>query len=443
MTSPINHPPRAVELRIDARWMIPVEPDGLFERHALLIDDGRIVAICPQHEADAAFAAARHVACDEHVLIPGLVNAHTHAAMTLLRGIADDVPLDTWLEQHIWPRETRCVSAEFVYDGALLAVAEMLCGGITCFNDMYFFPDATASACDAAGIRAMLGLPVLDFATAWAPDAEGCLQRGFDARDAWKHSPLLVFALAPHAPYTVSDRTWSAIVTYARQLDLPIQTHVDETQREVEQALAATGERPLARLDRLGATGPGFIAIHCVHVDQAGVDLLARQGCHVVHCPASNMKLASGIAPVTEFLQRGVNVALGTDGAASNNRLDLFAEMRLAGLLGKVVTGDAAALPAAMLLRMATLGGARALGLDDSIGSLEIGKAADVVAVRLGDPETLPVFDPRSHLVHAAGREHVTDVWIAGRRVVDGGQLTTLDRTAVAARARSWQSRLR
>ena len=228
-----------------------------------------------------------------------------------------------------------------------------------------------------------------------------------------------------------------------RQLDLPVQTHVDETRREVEQALAATGERPLARLDRLGATGPGFIAIHCVHVDEAGIDLLARQGCHVVHCPASNMKLASGIAPVTELLRRGVNVALGTDGAASNNRLDVFAEMRLAGLLAKVVAGDAAALPAVTLLRMATLGGARALGLEDSLGSLEIGKAADVVAVCLGDPETLPVFDPRSHLVHAAGREHVTDVWVAGRRVVEGGRLTTLDRAAVAARARSWQSRLR
>ena len=439
----MNRPPRAVDLRIDARWIVPVEPDGVLERHALLVDDGRIVALCPQHEADAAFVAGARVACDEHALIPGLVNAHTHAAMALLRGIADDLPLDVWLERYIWPLEARFVSAEFVHDGVELAVAEMLRGGVTCFNDMYFYPDATAAVCDAAGIRAMLGLPVLDFATAWASDAEGCLQRGFEARDAWKGSPLVVFALAPHAPYTVSDRTWGTIVTYARQLDLPIQTHVAETRREVEQSRAASGETPLARLDRLGATGPGFIAIHCVHADPADIDLLASQGCHVVHCPASNMKLASGIAPAAELLRRGVNVALGTDGAASNNRLDVFAEMRLASLLAKVATGDAAALPAATLLRMATLGGACALGLDGAIGSLAVGKAADAVAVHLGAPETLPVFDARSHLVHAAGREQVSDVWVAGRRVVDRGALTTLDRGAVAARARSWQSRLR
>ncbi|MBS0326835.1 MAG: TRZ/ATZ family hydrolase [Proteobacteria bacterium] len=443
MDTPTNRPPREVDLRIDARWIIPVEPDGVLERHALVADEGRIVALCPQHEADAAFTARTRVACDDHVLIPGLVNAHTHAAMTLLRGIADDVPLETWLERNIWPLEARFVGAEFVRDGAALAVAEMLRGGVTCFNDMYFFPDATADVCDAAGIRAMLGMPVLDFATAWAADADACLQRGFEARDLWKHSPLIVFALAPHAPYTVSDRTWEKIVTYARQLDLPIQTHVGETQRELAQSLEKSGETPLARLDRLGATGPGFIAIHCVHVDAAGIGLLAGQGCHVVHCPASNMKLASGIAPVAAMLDRGVNVALGTDGAASNNRLDVFSEMRLAGLLAKVVAGDASALPAAALLRMATLGGARALGLEGSIGSLAGGKAADAVAVRLGDLETLPVFDPRSHLVHAAGREHVSDVWVAGRRVVEHGALITLDRGAVAARARSWQSRLR
>ncbi|MGH8803056.1 MAG: TRZ/ATZ family hydrolase [Casimicrobiaceae bacterium] len=439
----MNRPPREVDLRIDARWVVPIEPEGCFERHALIIDDHRIVALCPQDEADRAFAARSRVACDEHVLIPGLVNAHTHAAMALLRGIADDVPLRAWLEEHIWPRESRHVSADFVYDGTQLAISEMLRSGITCCNDMYFFPDAAARAYDAAGMRALLGLPVLDVATAWAGDADACLQRGFEARDEWKHSPRLSFSLAPHATYTVSDRTWTRIITYARQLDLPIQTHVDETRQEVDDSLAATGETPLTRLERLGATGPGFIAIHCVHVDAAGIDLLAAQGCHVVHCPASNMKLASGVAPVATMLARGVNVALGTDSAASNNRLDLFSEMRLAGLLAKVVSGEADVLPVTTLLHMATLAGARTLGLDASIGSLVAGKEADVIAVRMGDPETLPVYDPRSHLVHAAGREHVTDVWISGQRVVEAGCLTTVDRGAVAARARNWQSRLR
>lgn len=435
--------PRVVDLRIDARWLIPVEPEGCLEHHSLIVDRGRIVAICSTAEADRTFAAHERMVCAEHVLIPGLVNAHTHAAMSLLRGIADDVTLQRWLGEHIWPRESRHVSAEFVHDGTLLAASEMMRGGITCCNDMYFFPDAAARAYDAAGMRAMQGLPVLEMATAWAADADACLQRGFEARDAWRDSPLLRFSLAPHAAYTVGDRTWGRIVTYARELDLPIQTHLDETKREVEDAIASTGETPLARLHRLGVTGPGFIAIHAVHVGPEDIELLASQGCHAVHCPASNMKLASGIAPVDAMLARGVNVALGTDGAASNNRLDLMAEMRLAALLAKVATGRADALPAARVLRMATLGGARALGLDDEVGSLAKGKAADVVAVRIDDPETLPVYDAGSHLIHAAGREHVSEVWVGGRRVVDRGELTTIDRGAVVARARSWQARLK
>ena len=287
---------------------------------------------------------ARHARSPSHVLIPGLVNAHTHTAMTLLRGIADDVPLKPWLEQYIWPREGRFVSSEFVFDGTLLGAAEMLRGGITCCNDMYFYPDAAARAYEIAGMRALLGMPVLDFPTPYAADADAYLTRGLAARDAFRHVPLLSFALAPHAPYTVSDATWARIVMYARQLDLPIQTHLAETRAEVDDALATTGATPLARLDRLGATGPSFVAIHAVHVTNADIAMLARQGCHVVHCPASNMKLASGVAPVAAMLAQGVNVALGSDGAASNNRLDLFSEMRLASLLAKVTTGDAAAL---------------------------------------------------------------------------------------------------
>ncbi|MGC1818692.1 MAG: amidohydrolase family protein, partial [Casimicrobiaceae bacterium] len=347
--------PSPIDLRIDAQWVIPVEPAGVLAGHALIVDAGRIVALVPVDEADRSYAPRSRVALPRHALIPGLVNAHTHTAMTLLRGIADDVSLRAWLEQHIWPREGRFLAEDFVHDGTLLGAAEMLRGGTTCCNDMYFYPDAAARAYEQAGMRAMLGMPVLDFPTSYAADAEGYLQRGLEARDAWKHSPRLSFSLAPHAPYTVGDASWASVVTYSRQLDLPIQTHVGETQHEVDEARATTGETPLARLDRLGATGPGFIAIHAVHVDADDIELLAAQGCHVVHCPASNMKLASGVAPVASFLARNVNVALGTDGAASNNRLDLFSEMRLASLLAKVTTGDAAALPAARVLRMATL----------------------------------------------------------------------------------------
>lgn len=437
-----NTAPRAVDLRIDARWTIPVEPPGTLRDHALLVDGGLIVALVPAAEADRAFAPRERVSLPDHALIPGLVNAHTHAAMTLLRGIADDVPLRTWLTEHIWPREGRFVTPDFVHDGTLIAAAEMLRGGVTCCNDMYFYPDAAAHAYEQAGMRAMLGVPILDFPTPYAADADAYLARGLAARDAFKHSARLSFSLAPHAPYTVCDATWNAIVVYARQLDLLVQTHIDETRQEVDDARAATHERPLARLDRLGVTGPAFLAVHAVYLDSDDVNRLATQGCHVVHCPGSNMKLASGAAPIASLLARGVNVALGTDGAASNNRLDVFSEMRLASLLAKVTTGDAAALPAATALQMATLSGAVALGLQSQIGSLVAGKAADCTAVRLSSLEMLPMYDVVSHLVHVAGREHVSDVWVAGSRVVDNGRLATMDSVALATRARAWQQRL-
>lgn len=434
--------PRAVDLRIDARFVIPVEPSGALVDHALVVDAGRIVALVPSALADAEYAPRERVTLPEHALIPGLVNAHTHSAMALLRGIADDVPLKAWLEEHIWPREGRFVAPDFVHDGTLLAAAEMLRAGITCCNDMYFYPDAAAQAYEQAGMRAMIGMPILDFPTPYAADADGYLQRGLAARDAYNESPRLAFSLAPHAPYTVGDETWGAIVVYARQLDLVIQTHVAETAHEVTQSRAQTHETPLARLDRLGATGPTFVAIHAVHLDARDVDILVAQGCHVVHCAGSNMKLASGAAPVAALLAAGVNVALGTDGAASNNRLDVLDEMRLASLLAKVTSTDAASLPAATALRMATLNGARALGLDERIGSLVPGKDADVTAVRLADVETLPLYDPVSQLVNAAGREHVTDVWVAGERVLDERRLTRIDAGALTSRTRMWQSRL-
>jgi 5-methylthioadenosine/S-adenosylhomocysteine deaminase len=363
--------------------------------------------------------------------------------MTLMRGVADDLPLDAWLKEHIWPREGKFVTAEFVHDGVTLGATEMLRGGITCCNDMYFYPDAAARAYDATGMRAVIGLAVLDFATPYASDADDYLRLGLDARDRFKHLPRLAWMLAPHAPYTVSDAAFAKIVTFARQLDLPIQTHLQETKAELDEAIMRTGETELARLDRLGATGPGFLAIHAVHLGAGDRERLARQRCSVAHCPASNMKLASGIAPVADLLAHGINVALGTDGAASNNRLDLFAEMRLASLLAKVAGGDASLLPAATVLRMATLGGAQALSLGDVIGSLEAGKQADFVAVNLGEIDDAPVYDPVSHLVHVASRERVTDVWVAGERVVRERVPVKIDLSSLAARVRLWQQKLR
>ena len=435
-------PPVPVDLRIDAGWIIPVEPFGVLTDHALIVDQGRIVALLPVDAADDAFAPRTTHEFPAHALIPGLVNAHTHTAMTLMRGVADDLPLKAWLEEHIWPLEARFVAPEFVYDGTLLGAAEMLRGGVTCCNDMYFYPDAAARAYETAGMRAMLGVPVLEFPTPYASDAETCLQKGLAARDAFKHAPLLSFSLAPHAPYTVSDASWEKIVMYARQLDLPIQTHLAETRHEVEEALTTTGVTPLARLDRLGATGPAFIAIHAVHLEPADLARLKAQHCHVVHCPASNMKLGSGIAAVTEMLRQGINVALGTDGAASNNRLDILGEMRLASLLAKVASGNPASMPAAVALRMATLNGAVALGLEAQTGSLEPGKQADLVAIDLSGIGASPMYDAVSHLAHAVGRECVTDVWVGGERVVADRLLTTIDEAALLARTRAWQQQL-
>lgn len=443
MNAQVISGPRHVDLSIRAAWIVPIEPPGALAGHTLLVDGGRIVAVVPDAVAAIDYVARERLALDRHVVMPGLVNAHTHTAMTLLRGVADDVPLTEWLTEHIWPRETRFVTPEFVHDGVLLGATEMLRGGITCCNDMYFYPDAAARAYQAAGMRAVLGLPVLDFPTPYASDSDAYLHAGLAARDAFKHAPRLHWMLAPHAPYTVGDATFEKVVTFARQLDLSLQTHLQETRQELADAIDATGESPLARLDRLGATGPGFLAIHAVHLSTGDAERLAAQQCSVAHCPTSNMKLASGIAPVTDLLARGINVALGTDGAASNNRLDLFSEMRLASLLAKVSTADAAALPASTAVRMATLGGAKALGLDELIGSLVPGKQADVIAVDLGDIDDAPVYDPISHLVHVASRERVTDVWVCGQHVVRERRLTTIDESMLAARTRLWQQKLR
>ena len=434
--------PQAVDLRIDAPWIVPVEPAGALKDHALIVDQGVIVALVPAADAARDYAPREHVALANHIVLPGLVNAHTHGAMSLMRGIADDVPLQPWLTGHIWPREGRFVSAEFVHDGTLLAAAEMLLGGVTCCSDMYFHPDAAARAYQAAGMRAMLGVPVLDFPTPYAADADAYLQAGLAARDAFRHADTLAFSLAPHAPYTVGDATFGKIVTLARELDLPIQTHLQETRGELDDALRDTGASPLARLDRLGATGPAFVAVHAVHPGPGDADLLAAQHCHVVHCPASNLKLASGIAPIADYLARGINVALGTDGAASNNRLDVFCEMRLAALLAKGATGDAAVLPASTALRMATRNGALALGFETACGALVPGLQADFIAVTLDGAAQTPCYDPVSHLVHVAGRDQVREVWVKGRRVVQGGRLTTLDEDSVVARASVWRERL-
>ena len=432
-----------IDLLIAAKWVIPVEPAGVvLESHSIAVNRGRIVALLPTGAAAMRYEAAENIELPDHAVIPGLVNLHTHAAMSLMRGLADDLPLMTWLSKHIWPAEARHVSPAFVRDGTRLACMEMLAGGITCFNDMYFYPEAAAQASLDCGMRASIGMITIDFPTAYASDSDDYLAKGLAARDRFRDSPLLNFCMAPHAPYTVSDRAFSRLVTIAEELDLPIHLHLHETLDEISSSLAQHGCRPLDRINALGVLGPRLIAVHSVHLDDLEIGLLARHGASVAHCPTSNLKLASGFAPVHRLHSAGVNIGLGTDGAASNNRLDMFQEMRLAALLAKGASGNAEAMPAASVLRAATLGGAQALGLGGNVGSIEPGKWADLCAVDFGSPGMAPCYDPVSHLVYAAGRENVSHVWVAGEMRVSYGNMTGKAMDGMDKLAGLWHDKL-
>lgn len=434
--------PEVIDLLIESRWIAAVDPDIVLINHAVAVRDGRIVAVLPTGEARTRFKASERVTLDEHILIPGLVNLHTHAAMSLMRGLADDLPLMEWLQNHIWPAEAAHVSPQFVYDGTRLACAEMLLGGITCFNDMYFFPEAAASAAAELGMRAVLGITAIEFPTPYASDADDYINKGLAVREQWLDHPLINFCLAPHAPYTVADRTFERLLTLSEQLNLPIHCHIHETRQEIEDSQTQHQMAPLARLHRLGLLGPGFIGVHAVHLNEDELQLLATTDSNIAHCPTSNLKLASGFSPVARMRQLGINVGLGTDGAASNNRLDLFSEMRLTSLLAKGLSGDASALPAREVLRMATLNGAIALGLGHEIGSITPGKAADLCAVSLADLSSRPCYDPLSHLVNVAGRESVTHVWVAGKCCVDHKRLSGNGQNDLESAIALWQNRL-
>ncbi len=432
-----------IDALIHARWIIPVEPAGtVLEQHALAVNEGRIIDILDSTRADQQYTATSVTHLDGHALLPGLINTHGHASMTLMRGLADDLPMMTWLHEHIWPTEQKWVSADFVYDGSLLACAEMLRGGVTCFNDMYFFPEETVRAVELAGMRATMGLIVVDFPSAWAQDADEYLNKGIELHDQLHNHSLITTAFAPHAPYSVSDAPLQRIAMLAEELDIPIHMHVHETADEVQQAVEKQGKRPLQRLDELGLLSPRLLAVHMTQLTKDEIKRCAETGVHVVHCPESNLKLASGFCPVHDLNKAGINVALGTDGAASNNDLNMFGEMRTAALLGKGVAADASAVPAEQVLRMATINAARSLGLDEHIGSLQAGKAADFIAVQLDEIETEPVYNPVSQLVYATGRDKVSDVWVAGKHLLKDRILTTLQTEEILAKAREWHARI-
>ncbi len=432
-----------IDTVLEAKWIIPIEPaEIVLNQHAIAVDNGIIKDILPISEAKLRYKPQKTITLNDHALIPGLINLHTHAAMTLMRGFADDLPLMEWLNKHIWPIENQHVDAQFVLDGTQLACAEMIKGGITCFNDMYFFPESCVEAAIHSGMRASIGMIVIDFPTAYASDADDYLAKGLKLRDQYHQHPLLSFCFAPHAPYTASDKTFNSILTYAEQLNTPIHTHLHETQDEIRINLESSGLRPIERLHQLGILSPNLIAVHMIHLTDYEIKLVHQYGCSIAHCPTSNMKLASGFAPIPALLNQGVNVGLGTDGAASNNRLDMFEEMRQAALLAKATSGQADALPAHQALRMATLNGANALGLGEITGSLVVGKAADIAAINFSDLNLTPCYDPVSHLVYTASREQVSHVWVNGRILLEDKKLTTINPSELQYRTAYWQERI-
>ncbi|MBN7138334.1 N-ethylammeline chlorohydrolase [Lysobacter enzymogenes] len=441
MTSELQ--PVPCDLSIEAGWVVPVEPHAVvLENHAVIVSRGVIADVLPIAQARQRYAAAQTVSRPESALIPGLVNAHTHNPMTLLRGVADDLPLMEWLQGHIWPVEAAVIGPQFVEDGITLAIAEMLRGGTTCANENYFFPDVQAAVYKRHGFRARVGLPVIDFPTAWAKTSDEYFDRAGEVHDLWRDDALVATAFAPHAPYTVSDANFERIRMLADQLDLPIHLHTHETAQEVADSIKQYGQRPLARLDRLGLVTDRLIAVHMTQLTDAEIELCAQRGVSVVHCPESNLKLASGFCPACKLQHAGVNLAIGTDGCASNNDLDMFGETRTAAILAKAVANDAKALDAFSALRAATLGGAKALGFEAKVGSIEVGKQADLACVDLGQLETQPLHHVVSQLIYATGRHQVSDVWIAGKAKLRERVLVDMDTAALIANARQWRERI-
>ena len=433
-----------VDLIIQARWIIPVEEDSVtYENHALVINNGKIIDLLPNDQSEQKYQPNTVEKLHNHALIPGLINSHTHASMSLMRGVADDLPLMDWLQNHIWPLEKKWMSESFVRDGTDLAIAEMIRGGTTCFNDMYFFPDVTAHQAIKHGIRASVGLIVIDFPTIWAENSDSYIEKGLALHEQLRHEALISTTFAPHAPYTVSDEPLSKIRTFSDELELQIHMHLHETEHEVQEQQQKTNQTPIQRLHDLGLLSPSFMAVHMTQLSDKDIQLIANTGAHIVHCPESNLKLASGFCPITKCIKAGINVALGTDGAASNNDLDMFGEMRTAALLAKGVSGDASAVPAITALKMATINGAKALGIDNYTGSLSIGKSADVIAIDLDQIETQPLYDPVSQIVYASNRQQVTDVWVAGKQLLKHRQLTTLNIDDLRIKVSEWQQRLK
>lgn len=432
-----------IDTLINAKWIIPVEPAGkIFRDCCLAIHKGLIHSIVPQAEAEKRFQVQDIIQLNNHVVIPGLINAHGHSGMSLMKGYADDLALEPWLQDYIWPAEGQWVNENFVKDGCQLAMAEMIRSGTTCFSDMYFHPDTVAHCSQKAGMRCQVYSPILDFPSSWAQNADEYISKALVVHDDFRSSELVDVGFGPHAPYTVSDSPFQRLGVLAEELQAGIHVHLHETANEVAESVKQHGKRPIERLRDLGVLSPLTQCVHMTQLQDSDIELLQTFGCHVIHCPESNLKLASGFCPTHKLLQSNINVALGTDSTASNNDLDMFGEMHTAALLAKGIAQDPTALNSQQTLEMATLNGAKAIGKDDQIGSLKPGKAADITAIKLDGIESQPLFNVTSHLVYTNNGHNVTDVWVSGKALLLDGKLRTLNEAEIIDRSQQWADKL-
>jgi 5-methylthioadenosine/S-adenosylhomocysteine deaminase len=438
-----DHSKKNANVIVSATWIFTADDQGrLLKDHSVVIQDDIIIDLLPTESVFDFYDSNEVYSLSGHILIPGLINTHTHSAMSLLKGYANDLPLAQWLNDYIWPAEKKYINPRFVKDGSMIAISEMIKAGITTFNDMYFYPDSTAQAATELGIRANIGLIVMDFSTNYANDPQDYLTKGFEFRDQWRDADLITTCIAPHAPYSVSNDAFELIGTYAEQLDLSVHTHLHETEWEVNESVRQYGVSPIQRLDGLGLLGPNLMAAHCVHLNDQDFNLLSQNNVHVIHNPSSNMKLGSGIADLSTMIDHDINICLGSDSSASNNRLDILEEMRLASLLAKGERMDPQFLSSEQVLRMATIHGAKAIGLESKIGSIEKGKKADIVALNLDSIECQPSYDPIATLVYSSSRADVNYVWINGKIKLKENNLVGIDTEKILYLAKSWQTKI-
>lgn len=422
--------------------VLTMEPDTEpIKNGAVAVADGRIAAVGPAEELLELSPSGEVLNAGNSIILPGLVNTHSHLAMTLLRGIADDIPLKEWLEQHIWPVESKYMDRETVRLGTELATAEQLLAGVTTTADMYFFGDEVAAVLIEAGMRGVVAESLIDFATPRCATPEEMFEKQRELIETYSDHPLITPSVAAHSPYSVGAANLVREAELAEEYEVPMQIHLAETTWEVEKLLGEKGVSPVAYLADLGVLSERTVAAHCVHVSREDIELLAEFEAGVSHNPVSNLKLASGVSPVPALIANGVRVGLGTDGAASNNTLDLLRDMQLAALLHKGMTGDPTVLPARTMLELATINGARVLGLENT-GVLAEGREADLICVAVDGPRTAPMYDPFSHLVFAARSCDVRHVMIRGQVVVRNHALQTMDTERIEAQAREFSEQV-